>query len=679
MIIRKAVWGMKKKIIKYRGVYVVGIIIIMLVGMALRIICCNWGAPLQIHPDEPTIIDSAIDMLRRHSWEASVYNRPDHFEIKCDALLFSVFSWLKYKMPAYEAFADHKMTFYWLGRFYTALFGTAMIPLIAYYVGQLMGAIRYKYKVIAQVVAALMVALSYIYVQHSAYATPDVVLSFFVLLFSCLLAKYIENGNKRLLYISAGIIGISVTIKYPAAIMCIPLALVEIYAEIKAGKPIQIIRKGMICIFIVVSMAFILAPNLFTNIQTTYNTFVKEARPTHLGADGLGFIGNLKYYADICIQYWSQISLGFFCLGILILLVMRDNKHLSLLSGVILWICLSILSLHWLRWGLPFYTFYVVIIAIGIGGTIAKIDQWLVKWKAVRICSRIILFVCSGVMILSVAFSGVCLTVWSSLPDVRIEALAYVNQSGIMAEDCISEGATPFIPGYANPRFDSFEIIADKIQPKIEYAVKHYYVMSNSFKNRYMADKNRYPEECFVYEKLDEQYDKAYQMKSDGNLRIAKEPITNIVNCVSYLLRSKKSTGDIITIYDLNPNTVTVKSISSNKYLGASDNQSGGAIVLQEDPYEWVIYKGANGLITLISQSANLSLDITGARFVPGTELELWKITGEKAQQWALEGESQCSFVAENGMALSCGDEKVCLAQYDGNNTQLWYVDKVDY
>ena len=168
-------------------------------------------------------------------------------------------------------------------------------------------------------------------------------------------------------------------------------------------------------------------------------------------------------------------------------------------------------------------------------------------------------------------------------------------------------------------------------------------------------------------------------MKSDGNLRIAKEPITNIVNCVSYLLRSKKSTGDIITIYDLNPNTVTVKSISSNKYLGASDNQSGGAIVLQEDPYEWVIYKGANGLITLISQSANLSLDITGARFVPGTELELWKITGEKAQQWALEGESQCSFVAENGMALSCGDEKVCLAQYDGNNTQLWYVDKVDY
>ncbi|MBO4836906.1 MAG: hypothetical protein J5564_04355, partial [Clostridia bacterium] len=79
--------------------------VITIIGLYLRLVCCNWGNPLQLHPDEPTIVDQTIDMLRRHSWEANVYNRPDHFEIKCNAVLFTVFSKIKYNMPAYEAFS----------------------------------------------------------------------------------------------------------------------------------------------------------------------------------------------------------------------------------------------------------------------------------------------------------------------------------------------------------------------------------------------------------------------------------------------------------------------------------------------------------------------------------------------------------------------------------------------
>lgn len=57
--------------------------------------------PLLLHPDESATVDYAIDMLSRHSWMAASFDRPDHFEIKCDALLFAIFSRLRYGVPAY--------------------------------------------------------------------------------------------------------------------------------------------------------------------------------------------------------------------------------------------------------------------------------------------------------------------------------------------------------------------------------------------------------------------------------------------------------------------------------------------------------------------------------------------------------------------------------------------------
>ena len=44
--------------------------LITLGGMVLRLASCFWGYPMALHPDEFTIVDNAIDMLRRHSWLA---------------------------------------------------------------------------------------------------------------------------------------------------------------------------------------------------------------------------------------------------------------------------------------------------------------------------------------------------------------------------------------------------------------------------------------------------------------------------------------------------------------------------------------------------------------------------------------------------------------------------------
>ena len=82
--------GMKSKM-KSNKKYWKIIFFIMCIGAILRIGCCFWGHPYyQLHPDEGTIVNNAIDMLSRHSWEAYVYNRPDQFEIKCCSLIFQI-------------------------------------------------------------------------------------------------------------------------------------------------------------------------------------------------------------------------------------------------------------------------------------------------------------------------------------------------------------------------------------------------------------------------------------------------------------------------------------------------------------------------------------------------------------------------------------------------------------
>lgn len=86
--------------------------LLILVGALLRILTCYWGYPYQLHPDEGTIVNSALDIIRRFSYEPSVYNRPNHFEIKLCALIFQVSSYILYHTNAVSAFSEHRMTFF---------------------------------------------------------------------------------------------------------------------------------------------------------------------------------------------------------------------------------------------------------------------------------------------------------------------------------------------------------------------------------------------------------------------------------------------------------------------------------------------------------------------------------------------------------------------------------------
>src|SRR5262245_51860902 len=68
----------------------------VIVGGTLRIVGARFGFPFFVHPDEPLIIQGAMDLSTRHSFEPRVFARPDHLEIKLNFLVDFVYARLQY-------------------------------------------------------------------------------------------------------------------------------------------------------------------------------------------------------------------------------------------------------------------------------------------------------------------------------------------------------------------------------------------------------------------------------------------------------------------------------------------------------------------------------------------------------------------------------------------------------
>lgn len=520
--------------------------IITIIGAVIRLISCYWGYPLQLHTDEPTIVDSAIDMLRRHSWESFVYNRPDQFEIKCNAILFSIISWIKFYAPAYETFNDYKMMYYLIGRGFTSIFGIALIPFSAFFVGKIVEGTEIN-KRFTQYSVAILVAFSSIFVSHSSYATPDIPLTFFVLLFSYFFMEYIEKGELKDFIICSIIIGISTTIKYPAIIFSIPLAFMVIYREYLYNKKyLNILKYAGFSILIILFVMFVICPNLFTDISNVIKTIKYEARPTHLGYDGLGFLGNLSYYFVTMSGNLGYISIIPFILGIVAIFKNKNVKNYVFLIALVYLIFMSSLSLHWVRWGIPMYVFYILIVAIGLGYILSLNN---IKFGKITFVLGIII----NIIILSNVFlSGICITKYSTLPTTIYLSKDFFEKNKINKEDVLYEGYTIFAPDKAGPRVPNlFEFVDGKIIPKKKYLSKKYFTMGDSFRDRFFREPKRYSYEVSIYNAISSNYELLYELKADGNYDQNPFAIKNIFYSIKYLFTKKHSIGSQIFIYKL--------------------------------------------------------------------------------------------------------------------------------
>ncbi|MCC8164378.1 MAG: glycosyltransferase family 39 protein [Lachnospiraceae bacterium] len=519
------------------------LIVFMLIGFGLRIAACYWGYPYHLHPDEPTIVAKAIDMISRHSWEANVYNRPDHFEIKCCAVLFQIVSFLKYHVSADVAFSSHEMAFYLIARGYTAIFGTLMIPL-SYLLLE-------KCKKGSGLIGAGIVTFFTIFVEHSAYATPDIVLTFMVMLEAYISLLYLDKPDKNKVIAMSIVAGLGITVKYTCAICCLYIAFIVIYDCMKRKSYRKIFVWGLLAVGVVLFTCFFMAPNLFTNISSTISTLKKEARTTHLGADGLGTFGNFCYYLRTFMKNIGNEIIVFEVIGLAYVLKSKNRNCICIILGVLFWVCTSILALHWERWGMPIYIFYVLVAALGISYAFD-----LLKSLAERIPQRsiiksvqilLICFVC--LLGVDIMLSGITKTMNKLSTDTRLTALDYCKENGITSDNSLADGYTPYkmkgsgtVP--VNLDEDGMIVLGE------DQANASYIILSSNMYNRYYAEPERYSSQVKMYDAIQEQCELIAKF-SPTSYKSSSWLFQDIVYKLKYICNYDEDTssGNTILIY----------------------------------------------------------------------------------------------------------------------------------
>lgn len=157
---------LKSVVLSWSGICLLGI---LAVAFFFRIYGINFGLPYIYHPDEHSIVDRALRMLRTRDFSPHWFAWPSlYFYIQ--ALVYALHS----LYLAFKGISPQLAGFYLWGRFATALLGTMTVAL-TYWVGK---------KVFSKKVGllgALFLAFSSEHVQYSHYITTDVPVAFFAL------------------------------------------------------------------------------------------------------------------------------------------------------------------------------------------------------------------------------------------------------------------------------------------------------------------------------------------------------------------------------------------------------------------------------------------------------------------------------------------------------------------
>ena len=459
--------------------------LIILGGAVARLVGGSWGLPLELHPDEWVIVDGAIDMAKRHSFEPPYYFRPDHVEMQLSNLAYLVYSHLFHGSSPEALYASDHAPFILISRTITACFGVAMIG-VAYLIGT-------RFTRAIGILAAFLVAFYPPFVENSHFATPDVPLTcaFMIVILACM--RYLTSPSWGNLLLASLGVSVGIAIKYPGALGAVMIAIVVIVGGVRARAWSRILVHGAAAVAAVIGFLFVISPVLFTNVDVVISNLTANTGDTHLGADGLGWAGNMVFYAEGFATSAGIILLVCLGLGVMWSIRLRLLQSVPLWSGAIFWVILSRVPLHWGRWGLPMDVTPLLLAPIGAYYSFRYLldkgaARWL-TWGAAGLGAVMAANLVVGSVAVSVRY--VAKYTQTLGPDLAAR--------GINRTNTISEAYTPLLTANV-PIFSSFEVFGGRLvlSNKVDNrSAMRYVALSSDIYDRYEADPKYVAEQRF--------------------------------------------------------------------------------------------------------------------------------------------------------------------------------------
>lgn len=451
-------------------------------SLLVRRIGVKHGFPLLTHPDEAIVLHPVFNMSRYQTLNPGIFNRPNQILYSVNFLYLNLVSYLKFGESLAGTFPDNQVFFHYYARLLISFLGS-LIPPLAYKIGK-------QFNQNYALPTGLVFAFFPLYTLHSLYITPDIPITLFTLLVLFFTLRYLKQEDEKSIYLAVLFSAINTAEKYPGLISLSIVFLGVLFKFIEnpdfslKKDAWKLIKKFLFLSLFFLTALFIVAPFLFIEFEKVIAAIRFETATTHLGADNLGWGGNLLFYIQN-FGSWSNIfAILFLGLGIFALARWRDKHALILLYGALYWIILSRLSLHWERWALPMYITPLFLIAMGIT------TFWnLIKGNAKLKLLSIIILLFLGQQLIATVHTAARI----SFTDTRLIALAYCQENGITPQNSIYEGYSPFLP--QDPKNIDQEEIDNKYDQK-------YIILSSYMFGRFYSEPTRYQEKITFYDNI---------------------------------------------------------------------------------------------------------------------------------------------------------------------------------
>lgn len=468
---------------QHADIFWLGLIVIL--GFLIRLTGIKFGYPLLTHPDEPAIINPVVNMTVNRTLDPGSANRPDLFLIDFNFIFLNIVSLLKFGGFLGETFGKFPLYFYFAARAVIVVIGS-LLPILAWKIGK-EGKIDFSFP------AAIFLAFFPAFVEHSHYVTPDVTITFFTLAIILFSIKYAKIGQAKYLYFATFLCALNTSEKYPGLISFALVAVAILYRTLlPAEQPLllgvkrailQILKFGLVFL---ISLFFV-APTLFIEYGRTITALIGEARTTHLGADNLGWFGNMAFYAR---EYFSDAKwvLALLALpGAALAVKRRDPVFIFVSYGFLYWTLLSILALHWERWALPMYTAPLLFAAYGV----VSLPAFFRRLPRFGSIFRVLVVGGVGLQLFLASFSA---SITMTFQDTRYVALIYCQNHGITAQNSLYEAYTPF-----SPTLEGGTNFHEQYQSG---AKAKYILLSSNMYGRYLYEPERYPRQVENYKEI---------------------------------------------------------------------------------------------------------------------------------------------------------------------------------
>lgn len=518
-------------------------ILLAIIGVAAGVFLAGIrkDLPYSHEVDESIYVDRAIRIAASGDLNPHWFGNPGSTVFYPLAALFHAWHAIEYgngplgpEEDIVSAYRSDQSQFYLLGRLLTVCYAL-LATLMTYFVGRRLFGER-----VALLGAGLSI-LSPLVVYHAQVVRTDHAASFFGLLCLWLTLRLYDRPSAKNQLLTGLSIGCSVATRY-FMVTLVPILIATdiliVHQRRRNPDRPSCSWRAMAIGLLAAPLGFLAwTPFFILDLPTAMKNIAVEARPVHVGADGLSPAGNLAWYLSEAIPSSISRPLAILAAVGALLVVFRHRPGQLLVLGFLAVFVLStsLSYLHWRRWMIQILPILFLFAAHALFEAIPMLTSLLrlkPKMQTLLLCLLIALA--------------------SALP--LYDLLLYeVAETAIGTRVLAREWITRNLPPGTKVAFDAFSVpfggtdlvvlgptllVTRGTLAEYYNAGYRYFVVSSSCYNMFLAEPRRYQKQAAFYMTL---FERGHLVKELGPSRLRRGPIIRI-----YRLGEPEPTGQRI-------------------------------------------------------------------------------------------------------------------------------------